>query len=98
MILLKDETHVLLVQRDPALVVELVYLVIVKTVLPGPCTIEHSKDREQRGFAGARGPHDRHEFPCLDVQRNPAQHECLPAGCGIGLVYVPQGDHVVGVL
>jgi hypothetical protein len=34
---------------------------------------------QQSGFTRARSSHDRHQFACFDIERNPAQHFKLRA-------------------
>ena len=77
MILLKHETDVSLVQFDSILRSQLVYGLAEEVVLAKPVAVEHSQDRQQRGFPCARRAHDGEKVALLDVQADAAQDEGL---------------------
>src|SRR5947207_7056959 len=74
MVLLKDESDVLLVQSDTLLVWHRVHGMADEVELARPRAVEQSEDGEQRRLASARGTHDRDELAGLDVDGDAAQH------------------------
>ena len=57
-------------------------------------TIEHSKDVEQCGFAGAGGTHDGHELPFFHVERDSTQNVASSGSRLVELLEIMQLDHV----
>ena len=92
MVLLKDETDVLLVQRHTLLVAHRVNRVAEEEELARPRAVEHAENREERRLAGARRAHDRDELARLNLPRDPAQHVRSPRGRLEHLLDVPHRD------
>ena len=71
-IALEHEADVRLLQLGAFLLPERVNRLAVQVVLAGPGRVVHAEDVEQRGLAGARRPHDRHELARREVERDRA--------------------------
>src|SRR5436190_13651308 len=76
-VLLEDETDVPLVKFDAVFRFHFVNRFGEEVILALPITVEHSENREQRGFACPGRPHDGDEITLLDIQTDPAQNEGL---------------------
>src|ERR1700687_757380 len=72
---LEDKADVRFMQLVAFLDVELVNGVTKKVIVPGPSTIQHADDTQQRRLPGARRAHDGDELARLNIQSNSAQQE-----------------------
>src|SRR5690606_39835304 len=68
--LFRSEADVVLVQTIAILDARLVDGLAVEEVLVVELAVEHAENREQRRFPGAGRPHDRHEVPFGNVERD----------------------------
>ena len=89
---LEDEADVRLLQLGALLLPERVNRLAVQVVLARPRRVVHAEDVQQRGLAGARRPHDRHELAGREVERDPAQDVGRLHALLVGLLDVPQAD------
>jgi hypothetical protein len=74
MILLKNKTYLLVSQRRPFLRLEVVNGNIIEKEFSGPAVVMHSKDVQERGFAGAGRAHDRDELALFDLEVDVTQN------------------------
>src|SRR5579862_1898515 len=92
-ILLKDESDVLLIDFGAPLLIHLVDGLAQEIKLAGPRRVEHSKNAEQSGFSRPRRPHDSDEFTFFNLGRDPPQHVVPGRARGIRLFDVAKLDH-----
>jgi len=58
--------------------------------MPARRPVQTAQDVHHRGFARARGPHDRDEFPAIYVKRDASQRVYLDVAHHISLVDVAE--------
>ena len=94
MIALENKAEVLLVQLVPVFLLEPVDRMIEEVILAGPVAVVHANQVQQRGFSGAGGAHDGHEFALLDVDIDSAKHERFGRSMFKILLNVAETDHM----
>src|SRR5690606_28617141 len=82
-----------LVQAIALLHARAVHRLAVEVVFAVELAVEHAENREQRGFPGPRGPHDRDEIALGDVDRDRPQHPRPAALERVGLLDVEHAVH-----
>src|SRR5262249_16848525 len=73
MILLKDESDLLVAEGRPLLGFQVMNRRLLEKIFAGPAVIVHSENVEQRRFAGARRPHHRNELALRNFDIDVAQ-------------------------
>jgi len=61
-VLLKNETDVLVAESGPFLGFQMMNRGVVEKILPGPAVVVHAEDVQQCGFSSARWAHHRNEL------------------------------------
>ena len=79
MVLLENETDLLVSKSGPFLGFEMVDCGVMEKIFSGPSMIVHAEDMKERRFAGARRPHDGDKFTLLDLDVYVAQDIKEPA-------------------